>query len=600
MKTRSRKNAPHLRVWGMPPQKQQPHPLWEARRGFVPFAVVPGIAVLAAVLDGRGRVFPVALIGLALVVLLAARYGRDYLWYVAFAAWATGVTLVGTGGLMLPVLAVGWAAWAAWWLMRQQSRQRAGMAAVWDEFVGAPQRALPGSRLVNEMPAPRGGRRATILLPRGDMTYVNAMQASARVASAFEVTLSSITIEPDKSGKANRATLLKLPRPATDSPVKWKGPTLDMETGLLATGVYVDGEPCHYRMFQPGAGPVHDLVAGTTGAGKSRLVDLLLAESRAAQGYFVDWVIDPQMGQSLPDWMDQVDWFARGTFQGMALLQAAYDVMMHRNKILADRRQKGFTPTLEMPQLNITIEEAPTILEIPAARTLCEKIAKMGRKCGIKLRIIVQVPLLDQIGGSTTLRSMLISGNGYLFRTGDRLSGNVMFPGLPVDPYLIPRAMPDGSTTAGMHYAVGASVRNALSRAAYFEDVENWANAGSTTTLDALSAEGATQYNDRHNLPLDEDEAATWTRGASTSSTEGSSGGTVVAIRTTCKDLVLRVLRDAKHPMDQGEIAVAVGALQDYSPRMVRQALQELREAPNPEIVRAADDRYSLTTKGDQ
>jgi len=96
-----------------------------------------------------------------------------------------------------------------------------------------------------------------------------------------------------------------------------------------------------------------------------------------------------------------------------------------------------------MPLLVITIFEAHALLALDGARAIAEDIGKMSRKCGIKLRLETQVPLLDQLGNSTTLRDMVVSGNVVVFRTANRLTGQVAFNGnLPVDPASHPEGIP--------------------------------------------------------------------------------------------------------------------------------------------------------------
>jgi hypothetical protein len=556
--------------------------------------------VAGLVVAGRGARFVLVglFVGCALFAVATQR-GSSWLPPTVLAVWLALVAGFGFSGLARLVLVTGWTAWAiSWWL---SARVRAGtsLQKTWVEFVAADRGPLPGSRLVNEGSAPRGGRRATIVLPRGTGTTALAIAAAPKVASAFEKPMTSVTIEADPSGIANRATLLMLPRPATDQITNWPGPDLDLATGLSTIGLYVDGEPEMYAWFRPGSGAVGELIAGTTDAGKSREVDLLLATSRhGAPGYFTDWVCDPQWGQSLPDWVDSVDWFAKGTAQGLVMLRALYRVMLARNKVLAKARQKGFTPSLEMPLIICTLEEAPTLLEIPEARQLAEKIAKMGRKCGIKLRIVVQVPLLDQIGNSQTLRSMVVSGQAFLFRTADRISGNVMFPSLAIDPYLIPRRMPDGTTSAGLHYTQGVSTRTALARAYFVADPERWATTGTTTHVDALSAAAAgPEYDTRHDHDDDDDDemAAPPVQFTKASPADAAEGGRVVPIRLTCEDAILAML--GNRPMSSGEIAALAAERHNYSRRQVRESLRILRD--DKRKIRLENDLYHLNTKGD-
>lgn len=590
------------RPWG-PPTKKDPSPLWRHRRAFVPIGVIVWAWLGAVVVGGAGaRVLMVAAVAFVVLFAVAVNRGRDWLPGAVLAAWFGIIAMTGFGGLGRVSLAAGWAVWACYWWMRDRARAASSVTKVWNEYVaGAPSKdgrpamgafALPGSRLINEAPAPRGGRRATIVMPRGSGTTAQAIAAIPKVASAFERPLSSISIEVDPSGVNNRATLLILPRPATDEVNRYKKPSLDLTTGISNVGVYVDGDIELYRWQKPESGAVGELIAGTTDAGKSRFLDLLLAESRhGGQGLICDWVCDPQMGQSLPDWMESVDWYAKGVHAGLVMLRAAYRVMLARNKILAQQRKKFFVWSTEMPLLVITLEEAPTLLDIPEARDLAEKIAKMGRKCGIKLRIVVQVPLLDQIGGSQTLRSMAVSGQAYLFRTGDRMSGNVMFPGLAVDPYLIPRLDKDGGTTAGMHYSQGMSTRTALARTLYVPDVAIWASTGTTTPLDDLSRHAAgPEYVVRHA----DEQWDTEPEPGREQPTEPDAGAKVMPLRMTCAQLIVRLLRDASGPMSQGQIAVQCKEQGGYEMRTVRESLQTLREQAE-QITRQPDGLYVLT-----
>jgi DNA segregation ATPase FtsK/SpoIIIE-like protein len=164
---------------------------------------------------------------------------------------------------------------------------------------------------------------------------------------------------------------------------------LDHVAGVAPIGVYPDGGHALYRFWRPGSGPVHDLIAGTTDAGKSRLLDQLLAYERHSP-LMVSWVIDPQRGQSLPDWQDAVDWFADSVSEGKKLLKAAQREMYRRNKLLARmewvdekgrlrRGKASFTPTEELPLLCLTIEEAHAVLADPQNVKIVEDLAKMAR-----------------------------------------------------------------------------------------------------------------------------------------------------------------------------------------------------------------------------
>lgn len=617
---RKRRQQTVVRPWGVQQgPKVQPY-LVEHARIFVPFVVLAAAWVFGLVFGGSGfRVFVVcvcAAVG-GMIYAVSVEKGRELLLAWVLPLWGALVAAFGMAKILLILLFFVWVGWAVWWWRGERAAKAGRLAEVWGQYVAGTAKdaagrpivtqsvALPGSKLVNERSGARGAMVADIVMPRGQGTTAMAIAAIPRVASAFEAPLAQINIEPHPTGRANYAVLMVMPRPATDEIVELKTPNLDLASGITRIGSYVDGEPEVYRWFNE-TGAVHELAAGTTGSGKSRLNDLLLATSRhAGQGRICDWVADPQMGQSLPDWVGNVDWFAKGVPAALNMLRAAYAVMIYRNKILAStpwtddagRARTGFNGfpleqvyrLLGMPLLVVTLEEAPSILEIPEARSLAEKISKMGRKCGIKLRIVVQVPLLDQIGGSMTLREMLVSGQGFLFRTGGRMSGNVMFPGLPIDPYAIPREDEHGRTTAGIHYVQGASTRTALARTMFVRDAADWAMTGATTPLDAASASAAGDlYVNRHDEPDDDDVIVARPAAADT-----PPGGTVTALRVTCRDMVLAFLADG--PKKQGEIAAHCFQRGQYAIKTVREALQTLRDANPPLIEKVGDDTYRLT-----
>jgi hypothetical protein len=404
------------------------------------------------------------------------------------AAWTILAARVGLGRTSLAILLVGWLAWAVRFWFANRARTASTdlpLAKRWAETIADPDykhidsgKKLLGSQLVNVRSVP-GGMAATVVLPPGQ----EGSQVDTRgevIASVYGTLVTDVTI--DESTAANKRELFVLPKSPLRKPRHWKGSDLDYATWISTVGSYIDGERVQYVWCIPESGPWHDLIAGTTRAGKSRLLDQLLTTSRQAKGYMVDWVIDPQNGQSLPDWVDEVDWFAAGVDEGMKVLRAARALMYARNLEFAgrehtDRRgrtkkgMKGFTPTLEYPQVNLTIDEAHAILQIPEAVTILAEMGKMGSKCGIKVRLVVHLPLLSELGGSSVLRDMVASGNVIVLRTASRITGQVAFQGaLPVDPVTIPRRMPDGSAPAGLGFALGADSRRAPMRLDWVED----------------------------------------------------------------------------------------------------------------------------------
>jgi hypothetical protein len=344
----------------------------------------------------------------------------------------------------------------------------------------------------------------------------------------------------------------------------WPGPHLfDAAEGVAPIGVYPDGAQACYQFWRRGSGAVHGLLAGTSDAGKSRQVDMLLGYERHSGGLVCSWICDPQHGQSLPDWMDHVDFAARTAEEGIVLLRMAVAVMYARNDYLArvewtddrGRRRVGkahFEPTPAMPLLSLTIEEAHAVLAYEEAVKLAEAIGKMGRKCGVALRLVVQVPLLAQLGNSTTLRDAVAGGNVIVLRTANRLSSPAVLP-MPVDPAQLPRRFPDGSSTAGLGFVLGATDRQAPMRGYYDLDPFGRATAGETVPLDAISAPAAERVAHRAGIDYR-------TPAPTAAPTATEDPGTVTGPgRTTTRDAVLAYLEE-RHQAHTGVIAHDLGA----------------------------------------
>lgn len=346
-----------------------------------------------------------------------------------------------------------------------------------------------------------GGWVATIKLLRGNTD--RAVMATRDIGAALGLRAGSIVIEPTATGELDEARIMVLPNNPLREVVRWTRPTLNPETGVSVLGYYADLAPVKYRHYRPGSGPVHTLISGSTDSGKSRTVEQLLAEERHS-GVVVSWVIDPQAGQSLPDWQDNVPVYARNIDQARVVLLRARARMYARNGFMSQilwtdnkgRTRKGlgqFTPMDPrhgLPLLSITIDEAQTVLADRWCCELVEEMIGMSRKCGIKFRLITQVPLLDSLGNSMKIRDAVAAGNVIVLRTANRLTGQVAFNGsLPVDPSSLPRQWPDGSTTSGLGFvfAPGAD-RPSMMRVDLIDDPARWATTGTPAELEPYAA----------------------------------------------------------------------------------------------------------------
>ncbi|MCW6003835.1 hypothetical protein K1W54_04460 [Micromonospora sp. CPCC 205371] len=329
-----------------------------------------------------------------------------------------------------------------------------------------------------------------------------------RVARAYSVGTSMVSITRDPVD-ANRAHILVQKASPLAQVRGWDGAGIDPETGRAFTATLDDGTRIEHTFWRPGWGALMELIAGCTGSGKSEYLNLLLALERQS-GRVVSWVGDPQMGQTLGDIRDGVDWFAPTVEEILTMLRVAVTVMLARNLVTArmrvldeqgrERRVKYREVSEAFPLLSITIDEAHLPMGDPdhgrEIVKLLSLLAKAGRKCNVKVRLITQSPLLEELK-SSVLRSQVISGLVSVFRTTDRVNGKAAWPGkMPADPADLPDVWPDGSTTAGLMYQSGQKPLRA--RTDYAGDVYDLMHAGVPKGLEAevLSAAGVL-YADR-------------------------------------------------------------------------------------------------------
>ncbi len=481
----------------------------------------------------------------------------------------------GPTGAALRVLAVAGVALALPWWHHYRVRPSLRPAwttlqEVWAARVRPAGKILPGAELANVVGV-SGGQSATIELVPGEQTTDDAIAKTGLITSALQASVGSVVIEATEDGVNSRARLMYFKRNPLRDVQHWPGPhLLDPATGVAQIGRYADGQPVNYVFWVPGFGPWHDLISGTTGSGKSSLIDMLLAYERSSP-LMVSWLDDTQFGQSVPDWQDHVDWFQDTAEGGLVMLKAVRDVMYDRNRRFARRTWvdhlgrerkgvKGHTPTEEEPVLCVTLEESAPLLRLDGAAEIAADLGKMARKTGIKVRIVNHVPLVSELGGSLPLRDMVSSGNVLVFRTASRFSGEVAFQGvLPVMPNQIPRR---GS--AGMGFSLGADSRPSMMRTFLVDDPFGYATSGTPGALELPAIEAAGEAYRWRNDPdggLERPEAGELADGQP-------------ARKAETADVVLAILRDKDKAQSTGDLIRETGA----AARTVREAVQKLIE----------------------
>lgn len=310
--------------------------------------------------------------------------------------------------------------------------------------------AMPNSRLV-EVRQGTGDRADVVELhvevPRGHvLTYDALALASAldceedptRVAVEAHIRRAIVTVYP-------RNPLAQV-RPATRDDL-----VMDSR-GYITVGVYHNGRAARRRMFDPETGSAQRfLLFGTTGAGKSRALQLQLAAEKV--NGVVTWLADLKEGQSVPEAAGNVDWRVTSQEGAIAMLRAAVAVAHARMRRYSAIGQNAFVLGGPDPLLHLHIDEANRLVEDGApyrkeAIRLIKELARTGRSVGVGIGLAAQASHLDELGGSDTARGLLKEGEVTLLRWSSSMMRQLVTDGL----------LPPGVQLAPIPKRIGAPV----------------------------------------------------------------------------------------------------------------------------------------------
>lgn len=514
--------------------------------------IVLGAVMVAAVrhLDARSRV-------------IAAAAAFTSVVFVPLIAWlGPGRTLFSAFLIIAAVLAIGWiAVHRPRPVEPEPEPEHSGDQARWDKL--AKRRRWSG-RLERYRPLPSGGRQWRIVLD-GSETHIGDVIASNRsIAAAWDAAQTEAYAEPSPDGVESTGVLTILGRENLAVPRMWNGMGADPQTGVAVIGRFADGSDAHIRFYARMDGVRHGLIAGSTGSGKTYLLDELVRIALLT-GTITPVILDPQEGQSLPQWRGRVP-YAAGADECMAMLAGLHAGMMQRSRRLASMRWTDadgdvmtgmdfYDPFLSgVPAVLIIGDEIPLLLtsggrsdmrRTSEAVALVKNIGKLGRKTGVAFWPVAQVPSLEELG-SQVVRSMLASGNIVSLRTQDHVSAGML--GLEADPSQLPRYFRDGSPTYGLGYVVGPDQRQAPARIDMVPPAMR-KQFPEVPPLDDMMAEAIGKAMDR--LRAASAPPPTLAPAGEVPDEDGPPG-------RTAADAVRRVLENAGRPLSKADIATQV------------------------------------------
>ena len=465
---------------------------WRGRRSLPPFMWGCGMCALGAGLRLTPHPLPAGVLaGLAASALLvlftrhAAAFARR--WTDAAALVTAGwVPALATAGFHPPVpalLALTWAPFALTWarhyrIRPQEAVREAAEAVTSDQATWA--RLAAKRKWSAQLTSPEaipGGIKWQVETD-GVETHIGEIIAQPRaVAAAYGKAQTEAYVEPHPTGIESRGVFTRLKAGTLQELREWGGRGFG-EDGIATIGRFADSAPVRIRILVPRDGTRHGLVAGTSGAGKSAMLDLLIWLAVTSDLPIVPVILDPQNGQSLPQWQGKV-LYAAGLEECARMRRGLNAGLMDRSRRLAamtwdddGHRAKGmpfFDARLSgLPVVMAITDEAPLLLSGGGNVKLAAEMvvlsaegAKLGRKAGESEWVVAQVPSLGELGDQA-LRSQLVGGNVVALRTGDKVSAGML--GLTADPSVLPKYFPDGEPTQGIGYAVTMDNRQAPMR----------------------------------------------------------------------------------------------------------------------------------------
>lgn len=301
------------------------------------------------------------------------------------------------------------------------------------------------------------------------------------LSSALNHPVSAFTFAPGGS-QTEVEVRITLDSPHTTGGSPYIGPRIVEEDGniYVELGPYSDGEGFERWLVATPSGVAHGFAVGSTGSGKSRLLDVIAIALRKL-GYEI-WYLDPQSGASSAALRDEADWPLLGLHEGTRqfgnvcdLLNALQRVKSIRNTENGAAKRTGFTHSPQRPAIAVIIDECHEVMNAHNPETGNKfgkefgNLARVTRKLGISFIMGSQTFTLPTFGGAdgAALRDALIAGNCVIMRVADRTTVGTV----PNAGKIKPWDLPEGG---GYGYSTTSARPNVVWRGQNPEDPGAW------------------------------------------------------------------------------------------------------------------------------
>lgn len=374
---------------------------------WVPVTAVTAAAVL--ILGFPLRVLHRRKAGRRIAGVLARLWDRLGIGRAIERAYATAV-IAGAGGWLAAAIASGPAArplpgieaaltvllGIPWWTHRRRRAKVRVERTVegWDGL--ADNIGLPGSRIASVV-VDTWGWTARVILRKGTTSEQAIAQVPA-IESALGTRKGSIRIIPD-DGHAGTVFMRVTETDPHASVIPWPGATARSIAAPVDLGVSDDGRTVSALLLRRNV-----LIGGTTGAGKSGLLSVIIA-ALAACPDAVLWGVDLKGGMELQPWASCLDRLATTPEQACALFRDAVGWLNRRAREKAAQGSRVLDPSPDDPALVIIVDE---YAELPdEAHDCADSAARRGRAVAVNLIAATQKPTQAAMGRDTAVRSQM-------------------------------------------------------------------------------------------------------------------------------------------------------------------------------------------------
>ena len=307
--------------------------------------------------------------------------------------WLTAATALGPATAPMPVVAATLTLLCAlpWWVShRRRAKVRLDrMLESWPEIAQAV--GLAGSQVMSAT-VDVWGWRARFRLTRGQ-TIRDVIAKIPGIESGLGTFRGAVRVHPTPDDLANRFELRVLDTDPHADSIIWPGPSVTSITEPIDLGPFEDAVSCRVLFLRR-----HGLAGGATGAGKSGWLNVLMGNLVACRDVVI-WGIDLKKGMELAPWASCIDRLATTAEEARVLLANAVAILEARAALLAERGQRVWEPTPDMPALVIIIDEYAELADDAAdAVKHANSVARRGRAVAVNLIAATQRPTQKAMG----------------------------------------------------------------------------------------------------------------------------------------------------------------------------------------------------------